>query len=96
MTNNNCIGGAIGQNCSGVGGTSTTATTTTTTLHFTPIPITNDDSTSTTSTTIAERTQQRNDLIVCLRDLTHGKLFLERERAQLTRAYAAIQVREFA
>jgi hypothetical protein len=54
-----------------------------TTLHFTPLPVANDS---------IERTQ-RNDLIVCLRDLTHGKLFLERERAQLTRAYAAIQVR---
>jgi hypothetical protein len=73
----------------------TTTTTTTTTLHFTPIPITNNDNNTTSITTIAERTQQRNDLIVCLRDLTHGKLFLERERAQLTRAYAAIQVRAF-
>jgi hypothetical protein len=31
-------------------------------------------------------------LVVTLRDITDGKLFLERERAQLTRAWATIQV----
>ena len=72
--------------------TTTGSTTTATTLHFTPIPIVTDDNDS--SSSISARTKQRNDLIVCLRDLTHGKLFLERERAQLTRAYAAIQVRK--
>jgi 26S proteasome regulatory subunit N5 len=34
----------------------------------------------------------RDNLVVCLRDITEGKLFLERERAQLTRALATIKV----
>lgn len=34
----------------------------------------------------------RDRLVQTLRDMTEGKLFLERERAQLTRAYATIQV----
>jgi 26S proteasome regulatory subunit N5 len=71
----------------GTGTTAATTTTTTTapsttTMHFTPIQVSNE----------IEK-QQRNDLIVALRNITDGKLFLERERAQLTRAYAAIQVR---
>lgn len=60
----------------------TTAKTTTTTMHFTPLPVTNE----------VDQTH-RNELIVALRTITDGKLFLERERAQLTRAYAAIKVR---
>ena len=35
----------------------------------------------------------RDKLIVALRDITDGKLFLERERAQFTRALAIIKVR---
>lgn len=35
----------------------------------------------------------RDKLTVALRDITDGKLFLERERAQLTRAWASIKVR---
>ena len=35
----------------------------------------------------------RDKLVAALRDITDGKLFLERERAQLTRAMATIQVR---
>jgi 26S proteasome regulatory subunit N5 len=35
----------------------------------------------------------RDKLTVALRDITDGKLFLERERAQLTRSLAAIKVR---
>lgn len=35
----------------------------------------------------------RDKLVANLRDITDGKLFLERERAQLTRAYATIKVR---
>ena len=60
----------------------TTTTTPTTTMHFTPIHVTNDMD-----------KRHRNDLIVALRTITDGKLFLERERAQLTRAYATIKVR---
>ena len=63
-------------------GTGPTTTTPTTTMHFTPIPVTNDMD-----------KRHRNDLIVALRTITDGKLFLERERAQLTRAYATIKVR---
>lgn len=36
----------------------------------------------------------RNKLTVALRDITDGKLFLERERAQLTRSLATIKVRK--
>lgn len=35
----------------------------------------------------------RDKIIMALRDITDGKLFLERERAQLTRALATIKVR---
>lgn len=35
----------------------------------------------------------RDQLVASLRDITDGKLFLERERAQLTRAWATIKVR---
>jgi hypothetical protein len=52
-----------------------------TTMNFTPIKVSND----------IER-KNRNELIVCLREITDGKLFLERERAQLTRALASIKV----
>ena len=37
--------------------------------------------------------QFRNQLVRALRDITEGKLFLEKERAQLTRVLSAIQVR---
>jgi hypothetical protein len=59
-----------------------TATSTNTTMNFTPISTTNEID-----------TKHRNELIVCLRDITSGKLYLERERAQLTRALAMIKVR---
>lgn len=36
--------------------------------------------------------ENRNALVVALRDITDGKLFLEAERARLTRALAAIKV----
>ena len=35
----------------------------------------------------------RDDLVVTLRDITDGKIFLEAQRARLTRALAVIQVR---
>lgn len=41
----------------------------------------------------AEEKQVRDKLVMTLRDITEGKLFLERERAQLTRALAKIKVR---
>lgn len=37
-------------------------------------------------------TENRDTLVVALRDITDGKLFLEAERARLTRALAAIKV----
>jgi 26S proteasome regulatory subunit N5 len=37
--------------------------------------------------------KNRDNLVVALRDITDGKLFLEAERARLTRALAAIKVR---
>jgi 26S proteasome regulatory subunit N5 len=49
---------------------------------YTPIPVTN-----------AIDQDVRNQLVTCLRDVTAGKLFLERERAQLTRALAKIKVK---
>ena len=59
----------------------TSTLTTTTTMNFVPRPVANETDKA-----------HRNDLIVGLRTITDGKLFLERERAQLTRAYAAIKV----
>jgi hypothetical protein len=50
---------------------------------YTPIPVTN-----------AIDQAVRNELVACLRDVTAGKLFLERERAQLTRALAKIKVKK--
>jgi len=41
-----------------------------------------------------EEEKFRNDLVVALRDISDGKIFLERERAVLTRVLAAIKVRE--
>jgi 26S proteasome regulatory subunit N5 len=49
---------------------------------YAPRPVAND-----------KEKQVRDKLVVCLRDITEGKLFLERERAQLTRALAKIKVR---
>jgi 26S proteasome regulatory subunit N5 len=59
----------------------TTTTNTTTTLVYTPVAVSSP----------AEQ-EIRDGLVVTLRDITDGKLFLERERAQLTRAWATIQV----
>ena len=47
---------------------------------YTPLPVSNDQEKST-----------RDQLVVVLRDLTDGKIFLERPRAQLTRALATIE-----
>jgi hypothetical protein len=60
----------------------TTATAAPTTLSYTPVAVANE----------ADR-KRRDTLVVTLRDITDGKLFLERERAQLTRVWATIQVR---
>lgn len=38
-----------------------------------------------------EEEEKRNQLVETLRDLTDGKIFLERERAQLTRVWATLQ-----
>ena len=46
-----------------------------------------------TTTTSVEETATRDKLVVALRDVTDGKLFLEREHAILTRALATIKVR---
>jgi hypothetical protein len=51
------------------------------TLSYTPIPVQNE-----------EERAHRQALLLALREITDGKLFLERERAQLTRALATIQV----
>lgn len=48
---------------------------------YTPVP-----------TASKEEQTARDALVTALRDITDGKLFLERERAQLTRAYATIKV----
>lgn len=48
---------------------------------YTPLPV-----------TTAAEISFRDKLTVALRDITDGKLFLERERAQLTRSLAAIKV----
>jgi 26S proteasome regulatory subunit N5 len=53
--------------------------TTSTTLSFTPIQATTE-----------QEKQQRLLLTQALLEITHGRIFLERERAQLTRAVAAI------
>jgi 26S proteasome regulatory subunit N5 len=50
--------------------------------NFTPIVVSNTD----------ER-NNRDKLVVSLRDITDGKIFLEGERARLTRALAIIKVR---
>ena len=50
---------------------------------YTPLPVNND----------AEKTF-RDKLTVTLREITDGKLFLERELAQLTRSLATIKVRD--
>lgn len=47
---------------------------------YTPLPVSSD----------AEK-ESRNKLVEALRNITDGKIFLERERAQLTRALATIQ-----
>jgi hypothetical protein len=74
-----CIGSSVSSTSAGV--TAATTVTTTTTMWYTPVPVQNE----------VERTN-RNELILCLREITDGKLFLERERAQLTRALATIKV----
>jgi hypothetical protein len=38
------------------------------------------------------RKEARDKLVVALRDITDGKIFLEAERARLTRALATIKV----
>ena len=48
---------------------------------YEPIAVTND----------VEK-KNRNRLVMCLRDITDGKIFLEKERAQLTRAMSKIKV----
>jgi hypothetical protein len=48
---------------------------------YTPVPV-----------NTPEEAQARNSLVETLRDISNGKLFLERERAQLTRALATIKV----
>ena len=50
---------------------------------YEPLPVAND----------AEKTN-RDRLVKCLRDITDGKIFLEKERAQLTRAMSKIKVRK--
>ena len=50
-------------------------------VPYTPLPVTNE----------VEETK-RNELVKALLDITIGKIFLERERAQLTRALATIKV----
>ena len=47
---------------------------------YTPMPVANE-----------QEKEIRDKLVVALRDITDGKIFLERERAQLTRAWATIQ-----
>ena len=49
---------------------------------FSPIAVAND-----------EEKAARERLVVALRDITDGKIFLEAERARLTRALATIKVR---
>lgn len=49
---------------------------------YEPLPVTNE----------TEKTD-RDRLVKCLRDITDGKIFLEKERAQLTRALSKIKVR---
>jgi 26S proteasome regulatory subunit N5 len=49
---------------------------------YTPLPVSTD-----------QERERRDKLVETLRDMTDGKLFLELERAQLTRALAAIKVR---
>lgn len=44
--------------------------------------------------TTTEEKAEREKLVVTLRDITDGKIFLEAERARLTRALAAIKVCE--
>jgi 26S proteasome regulatory subunit N5 len=51
-------------------------------LPYTPLPV-----------TTAEQKVTRDKLVEALRVITDGKIFLEKERAQLTRALAAIKVR---
>jgi len=50
---------------------------------YSPIEVTNE-----------KEKEERDTLVNTLRDITDGKIFLERERAQLTRALASIQERE--
>jgi 26S proteasome regulatory subunit N5 len=52
-------------------------------LPYTPLPV-----------TTAEQKVFRDKLVEALRVITDGKIFLEKERAQLTRALAAIKVSE--
>lgn len=51
-------------------------------LPYDPLPLASD-----------EGKANRDRLVVCLRDITDGKIFLEKERAQLTRALSKIKVR---
>ena len=53
--------------------------------QYTPLPV-----------ATAEEKDAREKLVVTLRDITDGKLFLEGERARLTRALATIKVRSTA
>jgi 26S proteasome regulatory subunit N5 len=53
-------------------------------LPYTPLPV-----------TTAEQKVTRDKLVEALRVITDGKIFLEKERAQLTRALAAIKVSSF-
>jgi 26S proteasome regulatory subunit N5 len=50
-------------------------------LPYTPLPV-----------TTAEQKVTRDKLVEALREITDGKIFLEKERAQLTRALATIKV----
>jgi 26S proteasome regulatory subunit N5 len=53
-------------------------------LPYTPLPV-----------TTAEQKVTRDKLVEALRVITDGKIFLEKERAQLTRALATIKVSSF-
>jgi len=50
--------------------------------QYTPLPV-----------TTPEEKSDRDKLVIALRDITDGKIFLEGERARLTRALASIKVR---
>lgn len=60
---------------------------------YLPLPLLVAGESSANNNNNAVEKQIRETLVVTLRDLTDGKLFLERERAQLTRVYATLKVR---